>query len=167
MILVGILFRLLLSILYFNVTIFPDSGDYINLSKYLLNFNLNGYDGNRSPGYPFLMFLAFGSQKLVILYQLDLGIITSILWYKILLKLQFNTKLSLYIALFLESFLHVYFYETAILVESFTLFLISFLFLQLAYGFLDKKKWKIDVLMGFLLGCLVLIKPFYVFSNFI
>ena len=167
LILVGILFRLLLSILYFNVTIFPDSGDYINLSKYLLNFNLNGYDGNRSPGYPFLMFLAFGSQKLVILYQLDLGIITSILWYKILLKLQFNTKLSLYIALFLESFLHVYFYETAILVESFTLFLISFLFLQLAYDYLNKKDWKVDVLMGFILGYLVLIKPFYIFLPFL
>ena len=167
LILVGLLFRLLLSILYFNVTIFPDSGDYINLSKYLLNFNLNGYDGNRSPGYPFLMFLAFGSQKLVILCQLALGIITSILWYKILLKLQFNTKLSLYIALLLESFLHVYFYETAILVESFTLFFISLIFLQLANGFLDKKIWKIDVLMGFLLGCLVLIKPFYVFLPFL
>lgn len=164
---VGLLFRIVLSILYFNVTLFPDSGDYINLSKYFLDFNLNGYDGNRSPGYPFLIFLAFGSQKLVILYQFALGIITSILWYKILLELQFSTKLSLYIALFLESFLHVYFYETAILVESFTLFFISLIFLQLANGFLDKKKWKIDVLMGFLLGCLVLIKPFYVFLPFL
>lgn len=163
---VGLLFRIVLSILYFNVTLFPDSGDYINLSKYFLDFNLNGYDGNRSPGYPFLIFLAFGSQKLVILYQFALGIITSTLWYKILLELQFNTKLSLYIALFLESFLHVYFYETAILVESFTLFFISLIFLQLANGFLDKKNWKVDVLMGFLLGCLVLIKPFYVFLPF-
>lgn len=162
----GLLFRLVLSILYFNVTLYPDSGDYINLSKYLLDFNLNGYNGNRSPGYPFLLFLAFGSQKIVILYQFALGIITSILWYKILLKLQFRTKLSLYIALFLESFLHVYFYETAILVESFTLFFISLIFLQLANGFLDKKDWKVDVLMGFLLGSLVLIKPFYVFLPF-
>jgi 4-amino-4-deoxy-L-arabinose transferase-like glycosyltransferase len=164
---VGLLYRIVLSILYFNITIFPDSGDYINLSKYLLDFNLNGYDGNRSPGYPFLIFLAFGSQKIVILYQFALGIITSILWYKILLKLQFNTKLSLYIALFLESFLHVYFYETAILVEALTLFFMSLIFLQLANGFLDKKNWKVDVLMGFLLGCLVLIKPFYVFLPFL
>lgn len=131
LILVGVLFRLILSVLYFNVTIFPDSDDYINLSKYLLNFNLNGYDGNRSPGYPFFIFLAFGSQKLLLLYQFTLGIITSILWYKILLKLQFNNKLSLYIALFLESFLHVYFYETAILAESLTLFFISLIFLIL------------------------------------
>jgi 4-amino-4-deoxy-L-arabinose transferase-like glycosyltransferase len=167
LIVVGLLFRLVLSILYFNVTLFPDSDDYINLSKNLLNFDLNGYDGNRSPGYPFLIFLAFGSQKLVILYQFTLGIITSILWYKILLKLQFNTKLSLYIALLLESFLHVYFYETAILVEAFTLFFITLLFLQLANGYLDKKDWKTDVLMGFILWYLVLIKPFYIFLPFL
>ena len=164
---VGLLFRLVLSILYFNVTVYPDSGDYINLSKYLLDFNLNGYDGNRSPGYPFLIFLAFGLQKLVVLYQFALGIITSILWYKILLKLQFNTKLSLYIALFLESFLHVYFYETSIMVEAFTLFFITLIFFQLANGFLDKKDWKTDVLVGFLLGYLVLIKPFFVFLPFL
>ncbi len=128
LIFVGLLFRLILSILYFNVTHYPDSDGYIKLSEYLLNFDLNGYDGTRSPGYPFLMFLAFGSQKLVVLYQLILGIITSILWYKILLKLRFTPKLSLYISLFLESFLHVYFYETAIMVEAFTLFFITLLF---------------------------------------
>jgi 4-amino-4-deoxy-L-arabinose transferase-like glycosyltransferase len=167
LIFVGLLFRFILSVLYFNVTQFPDSDSYIKLSDYLLNFDLHGYDGNRSPGYPFLIFLAFGLQKLVVLYQLILGIITSIFWYKILLKLQFNPKLSLYISLFIESFLHVYFYETAILAEAFVLFFITLFFYQLANGYLDKKHWKIDILMGFLLGYLVLIKPFYVFLPFL
>lgn len=167
LIFLGLLFRLVLSILYFNVTLFPDSGDYIDLSKNLLDFNLNGYNGYRSPGYPFLIFLAFGSQKIIILYQFVLGIITSILWFKILLKLEFNTKTSLYIVLLIESFLHVYFYETAILSEAFTLFFISLVIRQLADGFLDKKNWKVDVFMGFLLGYIVLIKPFYVFLPFL
>lgn len=167
LIFVGLLFRLVLSIFYFNVTLFLDSDGYIKLSKYLLDFDLSGYDGTRSPGYPFLIFLAFGSQKLVVLYQLGLGIITSVLWYKILLKLQFSTKLSLYICLFLESFLHVYFYETAIMVEAFTLFLITLLFFQLANDYLDKKDLKTDILVGFILGYLVLIKPFYVFLPFL
>lgn len=167
LIFVGLLFRFILSVLYFNVTHYPDSDSYIKLSDYLLNFDLHGYDGNRSPGYPFLIFLAFGSQKLVVLYQFALGIITSILWYKILLKLQFSPKLSLYIALFLESFLHVYFYETSIMVEAFTLFFMTFVFFQLANGFLDKKNWKTDVSVGLILGYLVLIKPFYVFLPFL
>lgn len=166
LIFVGILFRFILTILYFNVTLFLDSDGYIELSKYLLNLDLSGYDGTRSPGYPFLIFLAFGSQKLVVLFQFVLGIITSILWYKILLKLQFKAKLSLFIALFLEGFLHVYFYETSIMVESFSLFFISLLFYQIANGFFDKKDLKTDFLVGLLLGYLVLIKPFYVFLPF-
>lgn len=167
LIFVGLLFRFVLSILYFNVTRFLDSDGYVELSKYLLDFDLRGYDGTRSLGYPFLMFLAFGSQKLVVLYQFSLGIITSVLWYKILLKLQFSAKLSLYISLFLESFLHVYFYETAIMVETFTLFFITLLFFHLASGYLDKTDLKTDILVGFVLGYLVLIKPFYVFLPFL
>jgi hypothetical protein len=53
------------------------------------------------------------------------------------------------------------------MVESFTLFFITLLFLQLANGFLDKKDWKTDFLVSFLLGYLVLIKPFYVFLPFL
>lgn len=167
LIFVGLLFRFVLSIFYFNITRFPDSDGYIELSKYLLDFDLSGYDGTRSPGYPFLIFLAFSSQKLVVLYQFSLGIITSVLWYKILLKQQFSAKLSLYISLFLESFLHVYFYETAIMVEAFALFFITLLFFQLTNGYLDKKDLKTDILVGFILGYLVLIKPFYVFLPFL
>ena len=167
LIFVGLLFRLVLSILYFNVTRFLDSYGFIELSKYLLDFDLSGYDGTRSPGYPFLIFLAFGSQKLVVLYQFAIGIITSVFWYKILLKQRFSSKFALYIALFLESFLHVYFYETSIMVEAFTLFFITLVFFQLANGFLDKKDWKTDVFVSFLLGYLVLIKPFYVFLPFL
>jgi len=167
LILVGVLFRLILTILYFNVTIFPDSDDYINLSNYLLDFDLNGYDGNRSPGYPFLLFLALGSHTTVVLFQFILGITSSILWFYILLKLGFSSRPSLYIALFLQSFLHVYFYETAILTETFSLFFISLIFLQIANGYLNKNDWKDDLLMGFLLGYLVFIKPFYVFLPFL
>ena len=166
LIFIGLLFRWILSILYFNVTQYPDSDGYIKLSEYLLNFDLNGYDGTRSPGYPFLIFLAFGSTKIVVIYQFFFGLITSILWYKILLKLRFNPKLSLYISLFLESFLHVYFYETAIMVEAFVLFFITLLFYHLANGYLDKKDLKTDILIGFILAYLVLIKPFYVFLPF-
>lgn len=167
LIIIGLLFRFILSIIYFNITQFPDSEGYIMLSEYLLNFDLNGYDGTRSPGYPILIFLAFGSQKILILYQFAIGITTSVFLYKILLKQQFSSKLSLYISLFIESFLHVYFYETAILVEIFVLFFITLIFHQLANGYLDKKDWKIDVLMGYLLGYLVLIKPFYIFLPFL
>lgn len=163
----GFFYRLIFVLIYCNVTLFPDSEGYITLSQYLLNFDLSGYDGTRSLGYPFLIFLSAGSTKFVLIFQHILGIITSIFWYKILLKLQFSLKTALYITIFLESFLHVFFYETAILTEAFTLFFVSLLFLELASGFLDKKNWKIDALVGLLLGYLVLIKPFYVFLPFV
>jgi hypothetical protein len=163
----GVLFRFILFILYFNVTIFPDSSDYIDLYKALSNLNLNGYNGKRSLGYPFLILLAFGSQKLVVVYQFALGIFTSVLWYKILLKLKFSPKFSLYISIFLQSFLNIFFFETAILTETLSLFFISLLFLELANDYLDKKEWKVDLWVGFLLGCLILVKPFYIFLPFL
>lgn len=163
----GVLMRLFLSILYCNITIFPDSAGYVELSNFLLDFSLSGYNGNRSPGYPFFIFLFFGSTKILIFFQFLLGILSSILWYKILLKTGYNDRISLYCSLFLQSFLHIYFYETAILTESVSLFFVSVLFWKLASGYLENKNPKEDVVIGFVLGFLVLIKPFYIFLPFL
>lgn len=167
LVVLGLLFRIILSLLYFNITLYLDSDGYIILSQYLLNFDLNGYDGTRSPGYPLLLALTFGSQQLLVLFQLISGIITSVLWYKILVKQKFSPKLALYITLFIASFLHIYFYETAIMPETSILFFITLIFYQLSNNYLDLNDFKKDVLMSFLLTYLVLIKPFFVFLPFL
>lgn len=164
---VGLLFRILLSILYFHVTIFPDSEGYLFLAEKLLKLDLSFYNGERSPGYPLFISLAFGSTVLTVIYQILLGIVTSVYWFKTILNLNFDSKSALYVTLFLQSFLQIHFYERIILVESLTLFFVSLLFYFLSANYLESKNLKKDILIGLILGVLVLIKPFYAFIPFV
>lgn len=167
LIIIGILFRTLLFLLYLHVTKVPDSFKFMELTELLLDFNLKNYGGERSLGYPLFMFFAFGSWKLAVLYQLFLGVLTSLFWYKTLLRLQFTPKTSFLLTLFLQSFLYIFFYEVTILVESLTLLLIAIVFYLLSADYLSKKNLKLELFMGFVLGYLVLVKPFFAFLPFL
>ncbi|GGD25812.1 glycosyltransferase family 39 protein [Flavobacterium orientale] len=167
LILFGLLFRILLSLFYLNISQFPDSSSFMVLANRMLEFNLIDYTGERSPGYPLLIFLAFGFKPLVVLYQFVIGILTTVVWFKTLMNFGFNNRQSLWIAFFLQSFIHVYFYETSILIESLALFLISLIFYQLTTKYLEEKNFKKDLLIGLLLGFLVLVKPFFAYIPFI
>lgn len=167
LIIVGLLFRFLLSLCYMNVSQFPDSSSFMVLAKRMLDFNLVDYTGERSPGYPLLLFFAFGFKPLAILYQFAIGILTSILWFKTLLNFDFNKKQAFWITLFMQSFIHVYFYETSILIETLSLFLISIVFYLLTTNYLEEKNIKKDIFIGCVLGFLVLVKPFFAYIPFI
>lgn len=157
----GVLVRALIFLVFYtHVTIFADSSGYIDLSNHLLNFDLTGYDGMRSPGYAILIALAFKNLYVSVFYQFLLGIFTAILWYLMLNKVWFSKKESFYITLFLQTFLNIYFFETAILMESFVLFLLSLIFYLVS---LKEMNFKRELLLGFVLGYLVFTKSFYMY----
>ena len=119
-------FRLILFfVFYTSVTIFPDSEGYLDLAQRISNFDLTGYNGLRSPGYPILISFVNSNLYAVIFIQFGLGIITSVFQYKTLVHFDFSNKNSLINTLFISSFLNVFFFETCILVETFVLFLMS------------------------------------------
>jgi hypothetical protein len=153
--------------LYDNATIENDSGTYQYLAQKITNFDLLGYNGERTPGYPLLLFLAFNSVKVAVFYQYILGISTAIIWYKTILNFNFSKKNSLWITLFLQSFLNIFFYESAILVETLSLFFLSIVFYLISNNYLENQRFKIDLLMSLLLGYLTLIKPFFAFIPFL
>ena len=163
----GLLYRIIFSVFYFHITIYPDSEGYLFLSQKILNFNLSHYNGERSLGYPLLISFAFGSTIITLLYQFILGIITSIYWYKTLINLRFSSKKALCVTLFLQSFINVYFYETAILVESLSLFFISVIVFMLTDNYFENRSLKNDFLIGFIIAYLVAIKPFYIYVPFV
>lgn len=167
LIVLGLLFRFLLSLCYMNVSQFPDSSSFMVLAKRMLDFNLVDYTGERSPGYPLLLFFAFGFKPIAVLYQFAIGILTSILWFKTLLNFDFNRKQALWITLFMQSFIHVYFYETSILIETLSLFLVSIVFYALTTNYLEEKNVKKDLFIGCVLGFLVLVKPFFAYIPFL
>ncbi|NDI99875.1 hypothetical protein GWA97_12365 [Flavobacterium sp. LaA7.5] len=167
-ILFGIIIRLLLIALYWNVTIFPDSDEYILLANHLVTFDITGYNGVRTPGYPLFLFLVHNYLPAVVFLQFVLGIITSIYVYKTMVLLHFRRGPALIITLILSSLIHSLFYETSILTETLTLFFITVIFyVTVKLFFHDRKSWKYMLILGLLLGYLTFIKPFYLFLPFL
>ncbi|WP_165020545.1 phospholipid carrier-dependent glycosyltransferase [Dysgonomonas sp. ZJ279] len=156
--------RILVTILYQHITIYPDSEDYIALANRLLNFDLNGYGGERSPGYPLLLSLAHNSFVITSIFQSVIGIITLVLTYKTLLLAGIKKEFSLTITLLVACYLPILFFEFAILSETLTLFVITITFYLFFKIILEKRSRVNDyALLGLSCGYLVLIKPFYIF----
>ena len=66
----GILLRAFFFLIFYtSVTIFPDSDGYIELSKLISDFNLKGYHGLRSPGYPLIISVFNQNLYLVVFFS--------------------------------------------------------------------------------------------------
>lgn len=162
-----IISRLIIVLLYQNITIFPDSSGYIELAERIAGFNLKDYDGTRSPGYPILLALAGNSLAVTVVLQFIIGAVNAVYQYKTLRLLNFNTKTSFILTVIFNCLLHVIFYETNILTESVTLFFVTLVFYFTIKGLNTEQKLKNSIVLSLLMGFLVLIKPFYIFLPFL
>lgn len=123
----GVLIRALIYLLYNgHVSIFNDSGGYITMAEMIRSWDFSNFNGTRTPGYPFLIFLANLSGPLTAIYQSILGMLTSLMLFYIFYKNSKNLSFSLLIGLIPSIFLHLLFYERAILTENLTLFCLVF-----------------------------------------
>jgi hypothetical protein len=155
----GLIFRMLFCFFNQNVLLTNDSQTYMDLAKLISSGSISGYFGGRSPGYSLLICLLGNSIELVVLFQIIIGILSSVFWYRILNYFKFNLIVSFSISLVFSSFLHVLSYEHAILIESFNLFTITLLI----YYVIKNKILE----TAFCLAILVLLKPFYMYLPFV
>jgi hypothetical protein len=163
----SLLSRLFVILLYWKITIFPDTETYSYLAELLLKLDISGYNGERTPGYPLLIAFANNWFPLVVVYQMLLGIVTAIYVFKTLRILKFSIRTSLYFTLLLNSMIHVIFYEAAILSEAVCLLLVTASCYHIFKLVLYKQALYPQVLItGLLLGMLTLIKPFFIFMPF-
>lgn len=163
----GLLVRLVIFVIYQQITIFPDSSGYIELADRLCNFNFEYYHGQRSPGYPALIFLSGNNLWITVFLQIILGVVTSVYFYKILVFLGFKRQSAIAIVLSCTTLMHVLFFEMAILTEAFTLFFIMIAFYLILKYFMIQNNFGKDVLLGVILGILVITKPFYIYIPFV
>lgn len=153
-----------------------DQADYLNLASSIAagefsSFSSleNHYPNNiRTPGYPLfisLVLLLFKELIAVKIAQLILYFISLCLWVRILLNLQASMK-TIYIFLVLTGLsIQVSYYSSMIMSETLTLFFIS----AISFCLLNQhsKHFLRLVIISILLGCLVLIKPVFIFLPFI
>lgn len=129
---------------------------------------MQGYAGERSPGYPLLICLTGFSDILMVVIQSLLGICTLIIVYKTMISVGIKNGLSLNVTLLLSCYLPIIFFEVALLTETLTLFIISILFF-LFFKLVKNREYSSSTCWGlaFLCGYLILIKPFYIFLPFL
>lgn len=167
--LIALLFvaKLVFFIVYNNFSEAPDSWAFNHFVTQLINNNFDDYVGERTPGYPYVIYLLNHDKILVVLVQMLMGIITAIFWFKTLLNLNFSDKVAFYVTLFFSLYLQNFFFETFILAETFILLLNSIVFYFLLNNYFEKKQIIIEITLSILITILILVKPFFIFYPFL
>lgn len=145
----------------------PDSWAFNHFVTELINNNFDDYIGERTPGYPYVIYLLNHDKILVVLVQMLMGIFTAVLWFKTLLNLNFSEKVTFYVTLFFSLYLQNFFFETFILAETFMLLLNSIVFYFLLNGYFEKRQIIVEVILSILITILILVKPFFIFYPFL
>ncbi len=145
----------------------PDSWAFNHFVKELINDNFDDYLGERTPGYPYLIYLLNHDKILVVWVQMLMGIVTAFFWFKTLLNLNFSEKGAFYVTLFSSLYLQNFFFETFILAETFMLLLNSIVFYFLLNNYFEKKQIVVEIILSILITILILVKPFFIFYPFL
>lgn len=165
----GLLIRIVIALAYSNqISEFNDTGSYLPLAERLGTLNLIGYDGIRTPGYPFLLMLSDLNFHIVVIIQSILGVATSLFIYDTSKRILKSTRIALLNGISVSFFLHILFYERAILTETLTLFTLTWcLWYLVKIDFFRKHKrippssWQLCIL-GVLTAIVFLVRPMFI-----
>ena len=160
------IFERILVILFYQPVSYGDSPSYRRLAETVLHGFVN-YDGTRMPGYP--VFLALiGADRQVWLVQLLLGFITTLLLFYIGWKLTDRAWFGGVIALAHTLNLGQLFFESNLLTESLTTFLLVLTMAGVLTWLLDARTRTLW--LAFLLGLsstlTLLVRPLFVYLPF-
>lgn len=159
--------KLLFFIGYNTFSEAPDSWAFNHFVTELINDNFDDFVGERTPGYPYLIYLLDHDKMVVVLVQMLMGICTAVFWFKTLLNLNFTPKAAFFISLVSSLYLQNFFYETFILAETFMLMLNSIVLYFLMDNYFEKKQILVEIILSILLAILILVKPFFIFYPFL
>ena len=162
---VAFLERLLVIILYRPVT-YSDTPSYRRLAESVLHGFAN-YDGTRTPGYPIFLALA-GSDQRVWLIQLLLGFVTTFLLFYIGWKLTDKLWFGGLIALVHTLNLGQLFFESNLLTESLTTFMLVLTMVGVLAWLLYPKirsMW-LAFILGLISSITLLVRPLFIYLPF-
>jgi len=134
------LFFKILFLISFHIWSSGDTYNYFKLAKHILNFDLTGYNGQRTPGYPLFIILGFFNHKIIVMYQIILGMILNLLIFFLSLEITKDRAKSFIITLIHIFNLNITNFEIALLTEFLSLFFLVLLI------FLIKRKSNIMII---------------------
>lgn len=158
-----ILFGILIRIFFFyhyETFSFNDTVGYKNLALQIKNLDFTKYNGTRTPVYPLLILLSGLNDQTLWFYQSLIGILISVVLYKISYNELGNKKVSVIIGLSYSLCLNLLFFEANVLSETLATFLFVLSCLLFIRCFNDGGKSGFFVL-GLITGLLVLTRPLF------
>jgi hypothetical protein len=164
--LVSLISRLMIILLYQPV-LYSDTSSYRRLSKAVLR-GFTNYDGTRTPGYP--VFLALiGSDQRVWIVQLLLGFATTLLLFYIGWKLTDKPWFGGLIALSHTLNLGQLFFESNLLTESLTTFLLvlSLTGMLIWHLYPQKRNLWLAFFIGLMSVLTLLVRPLFIYLPFL
>lgn len=166
LIIIAIAFKLSIFLFTAVPLVSPDSGGYIGLARNISSFNLSGYVGIRTPGYPLIIALCNMNLTIVVVVQMVLGIFISLLMFKITYTLTSNPQFAFISALTYLFYVQQFDIERFILSETVTTFFVTAaVYFSIVYFFRGKLFYK--MLISVLLGCFAaLTKPLLILLPF-
>ncbi len=162
----GFLERLLVVLVYQPVA-YNDTNSYRRLAETVLQGFAN-YDGTRTPGYPVFLALA-GTDQRVWIVQLFLGLITTLLFFFIAWKLTGKPWFGGLVALLHTLNLGQLFFESSLLTESLSTFLMVLSMTGMLVWFLYPKSRNIWLafILGLLSSLTLLVRPLFIYLPFL
>jgi hypothetical protein len=107
-----------------SVKLYPDSNEYLAVARALATGDFDGYTGERPPGYPLFLLICRTDIHLVWWIQSILGIATSLVLFLIVYEHTRNELLSLISGLVPSLSVNTLLFESAILSETLSTFLL-------------------------------------------
>jgi hypothetical protein len=157
----------ILVVLFYQPVSYSDTSSYRRLADTVLHGFVN-YDGTRTPGYPVFLALV-GSDRHVWLVQLLLGFIATLLLFYIGWKLTDEAWFGGLIALAHTLNLGQLFFESDLLTESLTTFLLVLTMTGVLIWLLNQKYRTIWLafLLGFSSTLTMLVRPLFIYLPFL
>jgi hypothetical protein len=108
-----------------------DTPGYMHLAERMKSLDFSDFSGERAPGYPFIIWLANLNFKVVLIFQLFMGLSITVLLYKIIAILLQNKILAFLSGLFYTTFIPFLYFESLMYTETTATFylVLSFYFL--------------------------------------
>ena len=157
----------ILTVFLYQPVAYSDTPSYRRLAEAVLQ-GFDGYDGTRTPGYPAFLALV-GNDQRVWLAQLLLGLITTLLLFYIGWKLTERPWFGGLVALAHTLNLGQLFFESNLLTESLTTFLVVLTMAGVLYWLINPAKrslWLVFAL-GVISACAGLVRPLFIYLPFI
>jgi hypothetical protein len=155
----GLLIRAIFLIEY-HAVLTPDSHSYLALAHRLGSTNFAGYDGSRTPGYPLLLLAVGYSPTVAWCVQACLGVITTLLIYRLVRALGGSPTAALVASLVYTTSIGVLAVERSVLTEALLTFLITVAAaLSIRLVTTDRRRDAFAVLLGMVLALCCLVRP--------